>query len=102
MIPARPFRYPGQWSVTGHARAKLMDRVVFLPGALTDYQGSFDWYRARSEKAAVGFEAAVAAGLQRVVENPEGYALVDERHRRCLLRRYPFGIIFRILRDEIL
>src|SRR5437588_308534 len=79
-----------------------MDRVIFLPVAVADYQSGFNWYRVRSEKAAVGFEAALAAGLQRIVDNPEAYALVDKRHRRCLLRRYPFGLIYRILRNEIL
>ncbi len=66
-----------------------MLNVSFLPAADADYQAALAWYRARNPRAAERFESAVAEGVQRIADRPELYALVDDRHRRCLLRRYP-------------
>jgi toxin ParE1/3/4 len=73
-----------------------MVNVSFLPDADADYQAAVAWYRARNTQAAARFEAAVADGVQRIADRPELYALVDDRHRRCLLRRYPYSLIYRI------
>jgi plasmid stabilization system protein ParE len=70
--------------------------VSFLPAAQADYDEAFAWYLERSARAASGFKAAVADGVQQIGDNPETYALIDKRHRRCLLRRYPFSLVYRI------
>jgi plasmid stabilization system protein ParE len=70
--------------------------VSFLPAAQADYDEALDWYLKRSARAAAGFEAAVAHGVQRISDYPETYALIDKRHRRCLLKRYPFSLVYRI------
>jgi plasmid stabilization system protein ParE len=75
---------------------RRMADVTFLPAAEADYQAAVAWYRARSPQAAAGFEAAVADGVQRIADNPELYGLVDDRHRRCLLRRYPYSLVYRV------
>jgi plasmid stabilization system protein ParE len=69
--------------------------VSFLPAAEADYQAALAWYRARSQQAADRFEAAVADGVQQIADNPQLYALIDDRHRRCILRRYPYSLIYR-------
>jgi plasmid stabilization system protein ParE len=73
-----------------------MADVAFLPDAEADYQGALAWYRAHSPKAATGFETAVAEAVQDVASNPELYGLLDDRHRRCPLRRHPYGLIYRV------
>ena len=70
--------------------------VSFLPAAQVDYDEALAWYLKRSARAATGFEAAVAHGVQRIADDPETYALIDKRHRRCLLKRYPFSLVYRI------
>jgi plasmid stabilization system protein ParE len=70
--------------------------VAFLPAAEADYQAALAWYRARSARAADRFEAAVAEAVQRVGDFPELFALEDDRHRRCLLRRCPYSLIDRV------
>src|ERR1043166_6434509 len=56
--------------------------VSFLPAAQADYDEALDWYLKRSARAAAGFEAAIAHGVQRISDDPETYALIDKRHRR--------------------
>jgi plasmid stabilization system protein ParE len=70
--------------------------VSFLPAAEADYQAALAWYRARSQQAADGFEAALGDGVQRIAANPELHGLIDDRHRGCLLRRYPHILIYRL------
>lgn len=69
--------------------------VSFLPAAEADYQAALAWYRAQSQQAADRFEEAVADGVQQIGDNPQLYALIDDRHRRCILRRYPYSLIYR-------
>jgi plasmid stabilization system protein ParE len=73
-----------------------MADVAFLPAAEVDYQAALAWYQGRSAQAATGFERAVAEAVQRIADNPVLYGLVDDRHRQCLLRRYPYSLIYRV------
>lgn len=79
-----------------------MLNVNFLPGADADYQGALAWYRARSPQAAARFDAAVMEGVWRIGDRPELYALIDDRHRRYLLRRFPYSLIYRVEPSEVL
>jgi plasmid stabilization system protein ParE len=70
--------------------------VNFLPAAQSDYDEALAWYLERSARAAAGFESAVTHGVHRIADDPETYPLIDKRHRRCLLKRYPFSLVYRI------
>jgi len=76
--------------------------VSFLPAAEGDYQDALDWYRARSQEAADRFEAAVDAALQTLRDQPELYGLLDDQHRGCVLRRYPYTIVYRVVSGDVL
>jgi plasmid stabilization system protein ParE len=70
--------------------------VDFLPGARLDFDESFNWYAERSQVAAVRFSNAVDVALNRIVTDPKQFAAIDDRHRGCLVKRFPFRIIYRI------
>jgi plasmid stabilization system protein ParE len=70
--------------------------VEFLPAAKEDYQAALAWYEERSPRAAARFEAEVAAGIERIMNNPLMYALIDDRHRQCILSRFPYSLVYRI------
>jgi plasmid stabilization system protein ParE len=76
--------------------------VRFLPAAEADAQAALAWYRGRSARAAAAFEAALADAVQRVADSPDAYALIDDRHRRCLLKRYPYSLVYRGVPDGVL
>jgi plasmid stabilization system protein ParE len=77
-------------------------KVSFLSDAEDEYQQALAWYQERSLRAAAGFEAAVDVALRRIADAPEMGALCDDRHRFCILRKYPFSIIYRIEAGDIL
>jgi plasmid stabilization system protein ParE len=79
-----------------------MDRSLFLPAATLDYEEAYDWYRARSERASAGFEAAVEHALDQIIQAPDRWSRCDQRHRHHLLKKYPYSIVYRIEVDSIL
>jgi plasmid stabilization system protein ParE len=76
--------------------------VAFLPSAESDYIGALAWYMERSERAAVGFEAAVNAALRSIAVAPTRWPFCDGRHRLYVLRRYPYSVIYRVESDGVL
>jgi plasmid stabilization system protein ParE len=79
-----------------------MKPVDYLPGARSDFDDSFDWYAARSAVASERFTVAVDPALNKIASNPEQFALVDQRHRECLVKRFPFRIIYRSEVDRVI
>ncbi len=76
--------------------------VDFVPEARLDFDESFDWYAKRSEMAANRFSNAVDAALDRIAAKPDQFAAIDTRHRECLVKRFPFRIVYRIEPHRIL
>ena len=76
--------------------------VDYLPGARRDFDASFDWYLERSAEAAARFANAVDAALTAVAADPERFAVVDQLHRQCPVRRFPFRIVYRVVENRVL
>ena len=76
--------------------------VDYLPGARRDFDESFDWYLERSAEAAIRFANAVDAALTIVAADPQRFAAVDELHRECPVKRFPFRIVYRVVESRVL
>ncbi|MBI4526859.1 MAG: type II toxin-antitoxin system RelE/ParE family toxin [Deltaproteobacteria bacterium] len=48
------------------------------------------------------FLAAVRTILESIVANPERFPVIHRQTRRALLRRFPYGLYYRIVDDQIL
>jgi len=79
-----------------------MRPIEYLRGARRDFDESFDWYAERSAGAAVRFAAAVDTALRKIALNPSQFASIDDVHRECAVRRFPYGIVYRIVEDRVL
>jgi plasmid stabilization system protein ParE len=75
--------------------------VELLPAARVDYDESFDWYAGRSPAAARHFSRSVDEALRAIGENPEMFAAVDPVHRACLVKQFPYSIVYRIEPERI-
>ena len=75
--------------------------VDYLLEARRDFDESFDWYAQRSAQAAIQFASSVDAALVAVAANPERFVAVDDIHRECPVRRFPFRIVYRVAKDRI-
>lgn len=78
-----------------------MAEISIHAAAEAEYEAALDWYLARSAQAATGFEEAFEEALGAIAANPELHPLCDDRHRFCVLRRYPYYIIYRVDGERI-
>ena len=72
-----------------------MASVRLLLRAEADLEDAVAWYEARSQAVARRFEDAVTAALSRIAVMPEMYALIDDWHRLCPLRKSQYLIAYR-------
>ena len=79
-----------------------MLRIEYLPGARRDFDESFDWYAARSTRAAQRFVAAVDAALTSLANDPMRFVSSDGVHHECPVRKFPFRIVYRVVDDGVL
>jgi plasmid stabilization system protein ParE len=78
-----------------------MIEFLFTYPAEQEYEAVVAWYLARSRRAAVRFEEAVEAAMELIARFPEGSPLVDDVHRYCKVRRFPYGLVYRVRGDLI-
>ena len=76
-------------------------RVVFHPGASEDYEAAFAWYFAHGGSIARDFEREVERCLRLIAENPLRWPKFDEKHRRMLVRKFPYSIVYELINQEI-
>lgn len=76
--------------------------VEYLEEAVIEAAAANAWYAERSARAAAGFEAELDAAEMAIRELPNAWPPYDHGTRRYLMRRYPFGVVYRIERARIL
>jgi plasmid stabilization system protein ParE len=74
--------------------------VTIHPAAEAEYQAALAWFQARSPSAARRFEDAFEKAVEFIGTFPEAAPLCDDRHRYHRLRRYPYGIVYRVDGDQ--
>ena len=76
--------------------------LEYLEEAVAEAAAANAWYAQRSAAASAGFEAEPDAAELAIRELPDAWPPYDHRTRRYLLRRYPFGIVYRVESARIL
>lgn len=74
----------------------------FHPEALQEYEDSALYYYSVSPLVAGRFVVEIEKAIRRMRRHPTAWAMVDEDVRRCLVKRFPFGIYFTIESDHLL
>ncbi len=77
-------------------------RYVFHPEALTEYAEAVQYYAEQRVEIAQVFINAIEDAVYRIRESPERYVVIDEDVRRCMTRKFPYGILYTIEQDDIL
>jgi len=76
--------------------------VRFLTTAQIELDESFDFYEEQIEGLGYDFIMEVLATVKRIKNNPEAWTQLSARTRRCLINRFPFGIIYQVRDNEVL
>ena len=68
---------------------------VFHTEASAEYCDAYVWYADHDPQAADRFEQEVESAIQRIVQNPRRWPKFDETHRKLVLHRFPYLVIYR-------
>jgi len=77
-------------------------KARFLPAAELELIKELAYYSKARPGAAENFQAAVETATQMVVRHPFGGALCFKETRAFRIKSFPFSLIYRATRDEVL
>lgn len=77
-------------------------RHEFHPEAFTEYEEAARYYAERDPRVAEQFVAAVEDAIERIVEAPVRWRVIDEDVHRCLTHVFPYGVLYTIEPDYVL
>src|SRR5438067_2164727 len=74
---------------------------VVSPQAEQEAEEAARWYERRSKGLGAAFLEVIAGTLTQIADNPFLFPLVERDVRRASVKRFPFGIFFRIRADRV-
>lgn len=74
---------------------------LIRPEAEQDLKDIYRWYEDQIEGLGREFLLCVDAALERMKRNPHAFAVVYHAVRRVLIRRFPYGILYRVEDNRI-
>jgi len=77
-------------------------KYEFHPEALEEYRQTALWYAEREPGIALRFTASVEDAISRVLDAPTRWRVIDEDVRRCLVRIFPYAVLYTIEADFLL
>jgi cytochrome P450 len=74
----------------------------FHPLASTELENSINFFESQSPGLGLEFAEVIYSTIERILQFPLAWSLISPNCRRCLVHRFPFGIIYQIREDDIL
>jgi plasmid stabilization system protein ParE len=75
--------------------------VVVRPAAAAELAEAHLWYESQQQGLGDAFVDAVAEVLETISEHPRRYRVVHRDVRRANLRRFPYGVHYRIVESAV-
>ena len=76
-------------------------KVYFLPPAVLELEDACKWYELQKPELGREFLDEIEAAIRRIVSWPKSAGRIGEGLHRCLLRRFPYGLIYGIDIDKV-
>lgn len=70
--------------------------VRFLSPATQELEDAYQWYEDQMLGLGYEFLAEIDEAVHRITAWPKGHAVLGGALRRCLVRRFPYGLIYGI------
>jgi len=71
-------------------------RFYYHPLAEVELDDAVEYYENCQSGLGLDFAGEVYGAIQRIIEYPDAWSIMSENTRRCLVNRFPYGIIFQI------
>ncbi len=72
-------------------------RLEFHPSTAKDVQDAVRYFENQSHGLADKFQVEVNEALDRICANPSRFPIIKANIRRCLVHRFPYSILYRIV-----
>ena len=77
-------------------------KYSFHPSAIIELQESISYYEECQFGLGLEFSKEIFSTIQRIVHFPESWPDLSRNTRRCLSKRFPYGVIYQIAEGEII
>jgi len=77
-------------------------KVKFLVDAQYELDQAIDYYNIESEGLGEQFLQEVLSTIDRIINYQDAWHPLSKNTRRCQTRRFPYGLIYSVLDEEIL
>lgn len=71
-------------------------RFYFHPEAEEEFDKAVEYYENRQPGLGLEFAEEVYATIARAIQYPEAWSAISQNTRRCLVNRFPYGVIYQI------
>jgi|SRR4051812_15185571 hypothetical protein len=75
---------------------------TFHPEARVEFIEAIAYYESCREGLGLRFSREVHATINRITLRPTAWPQISDNTRRCLTRRFPFGLIYEVRQTDIL
>ncbi len=79
-----------------------MKPVVFLPEAEQEMLDAAKYYESQASGLGIDYLAEIERAIEAITESPMTWPIIEGELRRRLVRRFPFGVLYRIEPEEII
>jgi len=76
-------------------------RFIFHPDAEIELEQIVTYYESRQNGLGLEFADEVLATIARILDYPQVGSLFSKNTRRCVAKRFPYGIIYQIYEDTV-
>jgi plasmid stabilization system protein ParE len=73
----------------------------FHPEADAEFREAIDYYESSQRGLGADFYFEVYTAIQRLVDFPEAWPVVEGNVRRCLTHRFPYGVLYSVENEDI-
>jgi Plasmid stabilisation system protein. len=68
----------------------------FHPEAEEEFNAAIDYYEEREIGLGYDFSVEVFSAIHNIISYPEAWPVVEDDVRRCLVNRFPFGVLYAV------
>jgi hypothetical protein len=76
-------------------------KYSFHPSAETELNQAVDYYNQCQGGLGLEFAKEIDTAIQNILSFPQAWAPLSANTRRCLTKRFPYGVIFQIANQEV-
>ena len=76
-------------------------KYSFHPEAEAEFVQAIDYYEDCEAGLGYDFAVEVYSAIERIMAHPKAWPILEEDMRRSLVRRFPFGIIYAAIDEEL-